>query len=436
MEKQVFSKYNLFKIYDDNVVVGVNLLEKKMFALEKKKYDNLISQQNNLAELKRDRPSFFSVMYKFGVIRNSKFDNSVGEIMMLQNRKETFFSESYVLTILPTLNCNFNCWYCYELNRPKHYMSQNTIESVIKHIDKVVPNKTVFNLDWYGGEPLLCFDNIIKPISEKAKKACEQNAVKLKTGITTNGYLLNENMLQLFKDCNFQIFQITLNGPKHIHDTVRFQKGTTDSYERIVNNIIMIAKELTPETLILRINFSMDYFDSITEIIESFPIEIRNKINILPKQLDQEKFNNAVKYEDYLTKLSLFEKAGFKVDKLTSFLTDRKYACMANLYNQALINYDGRVFKCHNLNFEKEKEEGILKGDGTIKWKEEVISKIINKNPLSNKKCQCCKFIPVCSGLCSYRPHYLKNLERCPLADDLKKDLYRKMDIFKIKLRV
>jgi uncharacterized protein len=335
--------------------------------------------------------------------------------------------------ILPTLNCNFNCWYCYEEDRPKRIMSKTTVDSTIKFIENTVPNKSRFFLDWYGGEPLLCFDNILKPISEKTKELCDKNGVYLESQITTNGYLLTERMLPLFRDINTQSFQITLNGPREIHNKVRFQKNTTDSYDKIVNSIILLAEELGPKTLILRINFAKKYFDSITDIIESFPSTLRKKIMIYIRQIDQEP--DKLSFEEIGTKLSIFEDAGFNIETRTcsSIHTDN-FACIADKYNQSVINYDGRIFKCHAVNFEKEEEEGFLTKEGEIEWNEQLLAKILNTATFDNRKCLNCKFMPVCFGVCHYRLSNLKNLKGldniCPI-EYIEGSIYHIMDKFK-----
>ena len=58
--------------------------------------------------------------------RNKLFDNGFvidddcNEIDIIRNRNEkAIHSKDYMLVVLPTLNCNFKCWYCMShLNDP------------------------------------------------------------------------------------------------------------------------------------------------------------------------------------------------------------------------------------------------------------------------------------------------------------------------------
>jgi uncharacterized protein len=429
----ILSKYNCFKIYD-NTVVGLNLFTKMLFAIHIDKYNKLIFYGQTLEKLQMEEPIFFSAMCKLGMVNDVKFDENINKIMLLRNRKKIFETESYRLMILPTLHCNFNCWYCYEEDRPKRIMNKTTVNSTIKFIENTIRNKSRFFLDWYGGEPLLCFDNILKPISEKTKELCDKNNVYLESQITTNGYLLHERMLPLFRDINTQAFQITLNGTKEIHNKVRFQKNTTDSYDRIVNSIILLAEDLEPKKLILRINFAKEYFDSITDIIESFPPFIRKKIMIYIRQIDQD-FKNKVSFEEIVEKLTIFENAGFNVEmKTCGVIHTHSYACIADKYSQSVINYDGRIFKCHAVNFEKGIEDGVLTKEGEIEWNEQLLSNKLSKATFDNEKCLNCKFLPVCFGVCHHRilyPNNPKGWEQCCPINEIEKSIYHIMDKFK-----
>jgi uncharacterized protein len=359
------SIYNIFQTYGETTV-GLNLAKRKMFAIKTDDYRML----SNLQKIKAEKQVFYSLMQKLGIIVSEKQDENVKNVLLFRNRQEVFDSDTFKLMILPTLDCNFNCWYCYE-TRPKGIMSESIIASTIKLIEKVTSERKNLFLEWYGGEPLLYFD-IVKRISETAKELCEKNAVSLYSQITTNGYLIEKDMIPFFKAINMKSFQITLNGSREIHNKIRFQKGTTDSYDKIVSNIILLAQELTPPVLILRINFERSYFDRVTDIISSIPENLRSKIMVYLRQVDQDlpKFTP----EEINDKLKIFDIAGFNT-KMKSYSCIRKngVVCRADTFHQANINYDGRIFKCHAIDFEKATEDGILLPSGEIKWNNNIL---------------------------------------------------------------
>ncbi|MGN1326575.1 MAG: hypothetical protein ACI4VQ_00590 [Clostridia bacterium] len=54
------------------------------------------------------------------------------------------------------------------------------------------------SVNFFGGEPLLCFDSLIKPLVEKYKDI-------VSFGITTNGVLLDEDIVDFFYENNIQL---------------------------------------------------------------------------------------------------------------------------------------------------------------------------------------------------------------------------------------
>lgn len=417
MERLVLSKYNQFKVIEDTVI-GVNLCNKMLFALDIDKYDILTQNATNLENLKKLNPAFFNAMRKLGVIRDIEFDESFYENSILKRRIKIFKDPNYRLTINPTLNCNFSCWYCYETHK-KQYMTPSVINSIMKFIERTVCRSDIkqFELDWFGGEPLLCYETIMKPICKYAKELCDRENVKLLTTITTNGYLLNRKMIDFFKDINMQSFQITLDGPKQIHNTIRYTHNHEGSYDRIVKNISLIAKELNPQNLSLRINYTLKSFDSLFNIAESFPEDVRSGITVLLQPVWQDKVNGDIPISKVEGLKERFKQAGFKVEIEILHCSDNT-TCYADLMNQAVINYDGRVFKCTATDFEKAKEDGILTEEGDIMWSPSLARKI-SKATFENNYCQTCTFLPICFGPCHKKMLFVAN------GDDFRKYCYK-----------
>lgn len=96
-------------------------------------------------------------------------DNDMDEInkvkyINLLNRNE---NRRLILTINPTLACNFNCPYCFENEHSNIYMHDLVEEKIILFIKKHVGLKAL-DVTWFGGEPLLAFDRIVS-MTKKCK---------------------------------------------------------------------------------------------------------------------------------------------------------------------------------------------------------------------------------------------------------------------------
>ena len=63
------------------------------------------------------------------------------------------------LTIAPTMDCNFNCYYCFEKCKTNNYMSERTMEAIIQYL-KSIESKPQIRLTWFGGEPLLALSQM------------------------------------------------------------------------------------------------------------------------------------------------------------------------------------------------------------------------------------------------------------------------------------
>jgi uncharacterized protein len=93
------------------------------------------------------------------------------------------------------------CWYCYE-SHPEGYMSEDTINKIKKHLQlKIEKDKIIsLNLNWFGGELLLYFYEIVYPLSKFAKELCKKNNIPFISTITTNAYCIDEKMVERFDD--------------------------------------------------------------------------------------------------------------------------------------------------------------------------------------------------------------------------------------------
>ena len=106
MESYKLSKYNIFKKKKEKTI-GINLFDKRLFALNNQDYKMLLDHKDYLTKLKENNPVLFSTMYKLGVIE--EINSDIPAILLLRNRTEVFSDRQHRIIIMPTLNCNFSC---------------------------------------------------------------------------------------------------------------------------------------------------------------------------------------------------------------------------------------------------------------------------------------------------------------------------------------
>jgi sulfatase maturation enzyme AslB (radical SAM superfamily) len=139
--------------------------------------------------------------------------------------------------LMLTEQCNLRCKYCFE-KKNKNVMDK---DKLIEYVNL----KTNFSFFPFGGEPLLEIDTIIaviEAIMEMDIPDHRRNGLlRSMRHMITNGILIKD-ILDLAVDYNLN-FQISMDGPKHIHDANRvYADGKTGSYDSVMESIEAIVK--------------------------------------------------------------------------------------------------------------------------------------------------------------------------------------------------
>jgi uncharacterized protein len=379
----------------------MNLLNQNIFVLTKDKFDLLNS---DLEEVEKKHIHLFSAMQKLGVIIPAEI-NEIDEVKY-RNRMAIFADRSFRLTINPTLECNFSCWYCYE-KHPQGKMEQKISKAIEKLVENKLKQKDVsfLQLDWFGGEPLICFDDVIFPLSKAIQNLTKRHKIDFVNSMTTNGFLLNQEKVKQCDEIELKNFQITLDGNKKLHDKIRFTDGRKGSFDQIVENINLLG-ELDKVNIGLRINYTEKTLENIEEIIPLFSEKAKPKIEIFFQQVWQDAHKKHISADHIINK---FRDAGYAIHEYRPNICGN--VCYADKENQAVINYDGKVFKCTAREFTTYPEDGILLKDGTINWNIERLTKRLGNATFENKYCLNCNLLPVCFGPCSQKMFEFDNSE-------------------------
>jgi len=418
------NKY-LYVSHKNEIVVIYNMLNHSIFAITKDKYSLL--KNNELSEVMDKNPILFSAMEKLGVILSYDFDEI--DMIKMMNRKAIFSNETYRLTINPTEECNFRCWYCYEKHK-KGKMHQNTMDTIVNHIKLKIEDKSLKNLhlDWFGGEPLLYFDEIVYPLAKEIIYLLNNAQIPFANIITTNGYLINKERIEKFREISLKQFQITLDGNQEMHDKIRYVKNKEGSFNTIMSNINLLVEELDAN-IIVRINYTEKTLEGVNEIINLFSEKAKDKITILFQQVWQDSHNKYVSADENKRE---FEKCGINISNYE--LRKSHHVCYADLESQVLINHDGKIYKCTARDFSDNVSYGELMPSGEIQWNMQKLSKRLGNSTFENNYCMKCNYLPCCMGLCSQKMVELpekydyKYFRKFCLKDGVKKILEQKVE--------
>lgn len=143
-----------------------------------------------------------------------------------------------------TQKCNLACKYCFVCQQPKEityevaqdaakFLARNALES------GVTPS-----INFFGGEPMLRYKDIIKPLTEWIRDVYGD---KFELSLTTNGTLLTEEIMEFFDKNNIGML-FSIDGDKKTQDENRPYhngKGSFESLEPVIDLVLKYHPNMT-----------------------------------------------------------------------------------------------------------------------------------------------------------------------------------------------
>lgn len=410
------SRYNIF-IHKEERLFVYNQLHSSLLEIDKDLAHLLKSSDINSIEgdLKDE-------LYHNGIICKKSLNES--HVLLARNKQMRFSSDFARVTILPTIDCNFRCWYCYE-NHKDSTMTEENSKRVLLFCKQLIEqgNFKTFHLDWFGGEPLLLFKEIVYPLSKQIKNLCKEHKIAFLNTITTNGALVTEQMIVAFKEIDLKSFQITLDGDKNFHNKTRFSKEMSDSFSVIVNNITQICRAIPSVDMTVRINYTPKNLHSIDNIVGAFPEDVRSQLSISPQIVWQFKSSANIIGQMIKEKMEHFISAGYK-KSITSL---ECMPCYTENMKQFVINYDLFVYKCTARDFTEEQAVGKILEDGTLVLFPRYYDYYISSS-VESKECMECDLLPSCLGNCLQKR--VESLENNCDKEKIKESLINKVLLY------
>jgi len=292
-----------------------------------------------------------------------------------------FSSERMELTLLPTEKCQFRCTYCYE-DFSAGQMKREVIDGINRLIAKRAIDLESLYISWFGGEPLLACA-IIEEIMEKAMINCSVNKTYLHGSMTTNGALLSIDVLKRLINLQVTHYQITLDGPRKMHDLTRLRANGSGSFDEIWNNLnaakmsdvnfeIMVRLHITPQNKNCIVEFANTILDSFVHgdpRFSLFPMVVGNwggpntgSISVLSTS---EGDSILCKIKNLIAKCN-------NTDHL-SRTRETINVCYAAKPNAFVIRADGSVGKCTVALQNEENCIGKIRSNGTLELEQKKI---------------------------------------------------------------
>lgn len=329
-------------------------------------------------------------------------DDEIDELSILKRKSSQIDNmlDPFHLIINPTLMCNFKCWYCYEEKRQNAIMDDLVIQRIKILINQLSLEHGALSISFFGGEPLLCFDNIVVPLIDHASSVCADNGCKLVISFTTNGFLLNQERINYLRGTNVIQLQITLDGNRTLHNRTRYISETVGSYDRILDNIASLAKNAL--NVLVRLNYTDNNILSLKEVPNDFisriPFKNRKYVAFSFHQVWQ---NTSVDLHQEISELiSYYEEMGLNARQ--PVFNNVNSPCYGDRRSSVIINFNGDLFKCTAVDFLNESREGYLNEFGKLIWENDNLNDRLNSK-FHNIPCLSCRISPICNGGCSQK---------------------------------
>lgn len=139
--------------------------------------------------------------------------------------------------------CNLDCTYCFYLERETAgtRMDDATLR---RHVEQVIagtpPDAEEIPFAWQGGEPTLMGLDFFRRAVALQKELCPPGR-KITNALQTNGILVDDAWCAFFKAEGFLI-GLSLDGPPHIHDARRVDKGGRPTFPRVMAALERLKK--------------------------------------------------------------------------------------------------------------------------------------------------------------------------------------------------
>ena len=325
-------------------------------------------------------------------------------------------NKKFKAIVVLNLDCNLACRYCFEGKRKgKFYMTGETADLFVKFVRKKLFKSPPLakggeggffeeiKITFYGGEPLLSTELIIH-ISKELKSLAQAGGINYSFSLITNGTLLSPDVVRKLKPFGLTSADITVDGPRNVHDRFRPFRSGKGSFDAIIKNAkdicdmidIHIGGNFTKENYI-EFPYLLDYL-----IDNGLSPDRLSSLNFYPVIMERPDFalpdftSGCVSInEAWLFDASIFLRGvilgkGFRTQKITPA------SCMMDLDDSLVVNYDGSIYKCPGFIGREEFCIGDLR-NGVQEYRQSH-----NLDNWKNEECLNCSYLPLCFGGCRY----------------------------------
>ncbi|HET9951814.1 MAG TPA: radical SAM protein [Candidatus Eisenbacteria bacterium] len=283
------------------------------------------------------------------------------------------------LIVLPTEACNLRCVYCYESFELKR-MQPAVVMGVKALLERRVPTLDRLTVSWFGGEPLLARDIVEDVMSSVRESRRAHPDLTVTSDMTTNGLFLSPTALERLADLGVSEFQISLDGPKHLHDRKRVHPGGAPTFDRIWGNLVAAREARTPFEIQVRLHVDAENAAAIPEFLDDFraAFDADPRFRLFIRGLSRlggarDGELRILEGDDRRRIIGDLKAQAAARGIPLARVPDEPGVCYAARGNSFVIRADGRVNKCTVALSHPANQVGVLLEDGSLRLRSEMV---------------------------------------------------------------
>ena len=341
-----------------------------------------------------------------------------------------------------TQRCNLQCKYCFVQQQPKDVDIKTAIDTVDFFAKNAKESNVMPSLNFFGGEPLLKWNDIIVPVTNYIRKNYGSN---YRIGITSNCILITKDKLDFMKENGVGLL-FSIDGDKKTQDLNRPLKNGGSSFDILKDKIPMILEYYPNMTFRSTCdhdnasNFFHNHkfaiesgFNSVFSIVNVFSEwseeekeELKHQIDLMGDYFfELYKHGKMVNFNPFLEMFPKLKKIYLaNINKVTRNHADQHLGygrCGIGATRFASVGTDGQLYSCQEM-VDNPRNRLFIIGDIYNGADDEARMNIINQYNMHDVRCQddvyvCdeCKLNRICAGGCLINNYFATgNLNTMP----------------------
>lgn len=400
------SPYNhFFELQDGRTVLAYNSYSGALAEIERENYSRILELLTDSGAGRTPQDDEFLQCLQVGGFLIPDHTDQPATVKV-RNRTVRRDGLLLALTIAPTLACNFACDYCFE-SRGTPVMSPETQEALIRFTDHHLVRAEALRVTWFGGEPTLCL-SLIEKLQRRFLELTEKHGSEVIPGqIISNGYLLDAPTARRLKELQVANAQVTIDGPREVHDRRRKLRTGQGSFDRILDNLCQTCEILS---INVRINVDRENIDSaaeVTEILQQRGILSRVRVTYAQVQssgvtcadIRDRCYDNAT-FADLLVRI-YGRLASRGILGINSPRVGSGASCGAVADGNFVVSPNGHLFRCwEDLSMDATRSIGSLFSDAPDEDQKRTLDAYRIWDPFKMPGCRACSILPICLGGC------------------------------------